>query len=161
MSKLQTYLLAIAFVIMSMLGQSCTGYEDGPSVNFTSAEKKISSTWRVKEASLNEIDITGQFSDDFFAFEEDRTYKYFDAFRLVSEPPFTQDTLMPLNGLGEWQFVDGTKQVELLYTFSFKDPYNPDIRYNENVNELWTIQRLTSEELWLKNDSVFMKLTLF
>ena len=161
MKKLHSTLLVGFFAISAWLISGCTGYPDGPGVSLTSAESKITTTWRIQDASLNGTEITDQFTEDFFKFDNDGEFQYFDANRLISIPPFTQDTLMPLEGVGTWEFVDGKKQVELLYNFQFKDPYNSEILYSEDINERWEITRLAEGELWMRNGDMFLKLEFF
>ncbi|MDX2250477.1 MAG: hypothetical protein SF052_27090 [Bacteroidia bacterium] len=161
MKKPHITLLTIAFLMGSLILTGCTGYSDGPVLSLKSAKTKISTTWRVKDASLFGVEVTSSYDQDFFKFEEDGDFSYFDASRLIAVPPFTQDTIMPLEGVGEWQFLDGSKQLEVLYTFSFKDPYNPDITYTEDVNQRWEVTRLAEGELWLRDDSTILKLEFY
>lgn len=161
MKKSQISFFTGLALLGSFLIAGCTGYADGPAINLKSAKTKIANTWRVDDASLNGVETTSSYTDDFLKFEESGDFTYFDALRLISIPPFTQDTLMPMEGFGDWQFLDGGKQLEVFYTFQFKDPYNPDITYSEDINERWEVTRLAEGELWLRNDSTILKLEFF
>lgn len=161
MKKTLIFFYIATFLTGSLLLAGCTGYSDGPTLSLKSAKSKISTTWRVQDASLFGAEVTQNYAQDFFKFEEDGDFSYFDANRLIAVPPFTQDTIMPLEGIGEWQFLDGSKQLEVLYTFTFKDPYNPDITYSEDVNQRWEVTRLADGELWLRDDSTILKLEFY
>ncbi len=139
----------------------CTGYPDGPAISFQSADELIATTWQVKDAISNNQDISAKYAGDYQTFRDGGEYRYFDELRKVSLPPFTQDTSIAMEGVGEWRFVNKKSQVELFYTFEFEDPYNPDVIYREEFNELWTVARLKEGELWLEDDSVLLKLEYY
>lgn len=160
MNKLTTSTVAFLFLIFGMAGVGCTGFAEGPAVSLRSTLSKISTTWEVKEAALNGDDITAQYKDDFFEFKEDGDYKTLDAARLVSLPPYTDDEEVAMIGEGEWNLLD-RNLLELLYTYEYTDPYNNTVRYSEPVYERWEIARLTEDRLWLRNDSMLLKLEFF
>ncbi|MEM7654726.1 MAG: hypothetical protein AAF399_01245 [Bacteroidota bacterium] len=156
------YLLSVVFLLVSLFLGSCTGYPDGPSVSFTSALTKISTTWRVKQAVLNNTeDVTTDYETEYFKFDEDGEFETLEARYQISLPPFTQDTIIPAIGSGTWRFLEEETMVELLYGYRFRDPYNSDIFYTEEQNERYEIRRLAEDELWLSNDSLFLKLEFF
>ncbi|MEZ4825309.1 MAG: hypothetical protein R3C61_03300 [Bacteroidia bacterium] len=161
MKKPNILLFFATFLTGSLFFAGCTGYSDGPAVSFKSAKSKISTTWRVADASLFGAEVTQAYAQDYFKFEDDGDFTYFDANRLIAVPPFTQDTMMPLEGIGKWEFHEGSQKLEVLYTFSFKDPYNPDITYTEDVNHRWEVTRLAEGELWLRDDSTILKLEFY
>ncbi|MCB0840012.1 MAG: hypothetical protein KDD63_18895 [Bacteroidetes bacterium] len=161
MKKLHSTLLVGIMAIAAWAMTGCTGYPDGPGVSFKSAQSKITTTWRIQDASLKGNEITSEYTDDFLQFNSNGEFQYFDANRQIRIPPFTQDTIMPIEGLGQWEFLDGNKQVELFYTFEFVDPYNSDIIYSEDINERWDITRLADGELWMRKGDLFLKLEFF
>ncbi|MDP5171440.1 MAG: hypothetical protein NWR72_14440 [Bacteroidia bacterium] len=152
-----TWILALALVGLA----ACTGFPDGPAISFRSLDELIATTWSVKDAVRANTDISAQYADDYQTFRDGGDYRYFDAERTISLPPFTQDTTIAIEGVGEWRFVNGKSQVELLYSFEYEDPYNPDVTYREEVNQLWTVARLTTGELWLEDDSTVLKLEYY
>lgn len=148
--------------ILALFGlAACTGYPDGPAVSLRSAEVLISTTWKVKDAIRNGQDISGNYTDDYLTLRDGGDLRYFDANRVISLPPFTQDTTVDVEGIGEWHFVNGKSQVELFYSLEFQDPYNLDVTYREEVNQLWEVARLAVGELWLQDDSTLLKLEFF
>lgn len=160
MNKLTTLFSTSVLILMSLVGGACTGFAEGPTVSLVSSLKKISNTWQVKEAAVNGIDVTARYKDDFFDFKDNGEYKTLDAARLVSLPPYTEDEIVPMVGEGEWNFLDNNL-IELLYTYDFPDPYNSSVRYSEQVYERWEIARLTQDRLWLRNDSLLLKMEFF
>jgi hypothetical protein len=151
------FLLAFALLTTLILA-ACTGYSDGPALNFISAENKLSTSWEVTAAEMRGVDVTADFSQDFFTFEDNGDYQTLDAAQLVSLPPFTRDTLLPVLGTGTWAFRNGSRNLELYYTYRLVDPYNLSTNYEESISEFWEIARLTQEELWLRNDSMLLKM---
>ena len=140
---------------------ACTGYDEGPAINFTSAEKKLADTWRIAEATQNGQDVTARYAEDYMEFSEEGDFLYFESQYAISLPPFTQDTVVGLVGQGTWQFVEQKQALELLYSFRYPDFYNLNYSYDVTRNEYWEILRLFEDELWLKNDSVTLKLEFF
>lgn len=161
MNYLKTLLLSSVAIAILVSLASCTGYPEGPKVSFTAAVDKISTTWRVKSAIENGTDVTARYNEEFFKFEEDGDFETIESTYSVSIPPFTQDTVLTVQGFGTWQFVADESGVEMLYAFSFQDPYNSEVFYREEINERYDILRLSQEELWLRNDSVFLKMEFF
>ncbi len=145
--------------LLALLG--CTGYPDGPAISFRHTGELIATTWQVKDAIRDNQDISAGYRGDYQTFRDNGDFRYFDAERLISLPPFTQDTTIALVGVGEWAFVNGNSQVELFYAFEYEDPYNPDVIYREEVNQLWDIARLAIGELWLQDDSTLLKFEYF
>ncbi len=148
-------------LLLGMGLSACTGYPDGPAISFRSDEELIASSWSVKDAIRNNTDISAEFAGDYQSFRDGGDYRYYDSERVISLPPFTQDTTIALEGVGEWRFVNGGSQVELFYAFEFQDPYNTDVTYREEFNQLWTVARLAVGELWLENDSTLLKLEFY
>lgn len=152
------YVIPFLCVICAALA-GCTGFEDGPALSFKATEKQIANDWTVDEALLLNTDITDRYTSDVITFEEAKGFNYLDASRIVSFPPFTSTDTVAALGNGRWDFLDKNNMIELLYTFTFRDQYDTTIIYAEERYEQWEIQRLTSEELWLRNDSVSLKLS--
>jgi hypothetical protein len=144
--------------LLALTFSSCTGYEDGPAVSFTSPNKKMAGTWSFKEVIKNAVEITPQYTDDFVTFEEDGGFSSLDAERVVSLPPFNSPDTLPVLGRGSWDFLDKNNRIELFYTYNYQDNFDPDLFYQEEMYEQWTILRLTEEEFWLENDSMRYKL---
>lgn len=155
------YLLILAILATLLLSVACSPYPEGPGISFQSALSRISSTWQVREASLNGVDITAEYEGEFFAFDEDGDFQRLEKTFQISIPPFSQDTILPVVGEGDWEFLNKNEEVEWLFTYTFRDPYNSDIRYTEQVNERWSIDRLADGELWLRNDSMTLRMEFF
>lgn len=140
--------------------QACTGYDDGPSISFRSEAVKIANTWRIQAASLRGVEVTANYEGDFYRFQEEGEFDRLDAAKFISVPPFTQDTIVTETAIGSWQFLKDNK-IEILYAYIIPDPYDSDITYREEHYEVWQIDRLTPEELWLRNDSLTFKMGIF
>jgi hypothetical protein len=153
--------LLLALFLTSLVLVACDPFVEGPSFSFKTAETRLVNTWRVKEAAQNGVEITALFKDGFFNFKPENGFSTVDTKKLVSLPPFTQDTILPIAGTGSWFFLQEKNMVELIYTYTFQDPYNVDVVYSEEAYEQWEIRRLTKDELWMRNDSVIMKLVPF
>ncbi|MEM7372012.1 MAG: hypothetical protein AAF587_25575 [Bacteroidota bacterium] len=161
MNYIQSFLLGVfSLVILGLMG-SCTGYSEGPKVSFTAALTKISTTWRIKSATENGADITDRYEEEFFRFKENGVFETLESTYVIAVPPFTLNDTTALQGIGEWKFVNDESGVEMLYSFSYTDPYNSDVTYREEVNQQYDILRLSQEELWLRNDSIFLKMEFF
>ncbi|MEM6347810.1 MAG: hypothetical protein AAF927_28230 [Bacteroidota bacterium] len=160
MTKTKLFIPAFALILMAMASTACTGFADGPAISFQSTTTRLANTWEVKEAAQNGVDITSQFVGDNFEFKTNGVYQTLDAAKLISTPPFTRDTLIPLVGSGEWNLLS-KNELELLYSFQFRDIYNNDVIYKEELYERWEITRLTDEQLWLRNDSTLVKMEFF
>lgn len=160
MTKTKILLPVFALCLLATLGSACTGFIDGPAVSFQSTAAKLVNTWEVKEAARDGVDITSDFQGDNFQFKTNGTYQTLDAAKLISLPPFTRDTLIPLQGNGEWNLLS-RNELELLYRFQFRDTYNDDVVYNEELYERWEITRLTEEQLWLRNENTLIKMEFF
>ncbi|MEO0472110.1 MAG: hypothetical protein AAF206_20965 [Bacteroidota bacterium] len=160
MRKVFLWTFSLVLLSMAVISSSCNRFEDGPGISFQSAVNRISNTWRVKEAALNGADITPQFESDFFTFDDNGVFETLDAARLIHLPPYTQDTIIPTKGEGEWDFVDRS-HIEILYNYRFRDPYNTSVNYVDERYEFWEVTRLSADELWLRNDSVLMKMEFF
>lgn len=155
------YLLVLALGACLLLSVACTPYPEGPRISFQSALNKISSSWQVREASLNGVDITAEYDGEFYSFDEDGDFQRLEKTFQITIPPFSQDTILPIVGQGEWAFVNNNEEVEWLYDFTYRDPYNSDVRYTEQFNERWRIDRLADGELWLRNDSMTLRMEFF
>ncbi len=146
-------------VLLASFLAACTGYSNGPAISLRSAETKIANTWIVDEALLNGADATADYTDEFFRFNGNGTFERLENTYQTNIPP-VGPTVSKEVGQGDWFFRNGESQVELLYQFETTDPLNPSVDYVRTVNQLWTISRLTQEELWLEDDSTSLKLTL-
>ena len=149
---------ALSFIAALFLLTGCTTFEDGPTFDFVAAQKRLANDWAVREAIIRNNDITANYASDVITFEELGNFSYLDAARTITSPPFTQSETLSALGNGTWNFLDGKNQIELLYRFVFKDLYDPNIVYEEEHYEQWEILRLTADELWLRGDSISLKL---
>ncbi len=157
MKQNHTFLIAI-FLITTLIGLSaCTQFSDGPKLSLRSTKSKLANTWQMKEAVKNGVEITEQYKNGFFVFTESGDFATVDLKRMVQLPPFTQDTLLPVLANGKWGLLDANR-MEILYAYTFVDPYNTSVTYNQEVYEEWDILRLTTSELWIRNDSMRFKL---
>ena len=152
--------LALPAVLFLALSTGCSKYPDGQA-SLRSATSRIATTWDIKSASLDGTDITDEFEGEFFEFEEDGSFRRLETDFLISVPPFSQDTIVNVVGTGEWTFIEDETQVELFYTYTFRDPYNSSILYNQEVNERWEIRRLAADELWLRRGNLFIRFEFF
>ncbi|MFN0202662.1 MAG: hypothetical protein ACKVTZ_14150 [Bacteroidia bacterium] len=151
------YLVVFCMAMFAVLTQACTGYSDGPNLSLRSTAKKIGRTWRVKQAVKNNVEVTETYKSGFFSFTEEGAFTTVDTKRDIIIPPYTQPQAISVLGDGSWQTLSNTK-LELLYTYTFSDPYNPNVRYSDEAYEQWDILRLTEGEFWIKNDSMSFKL---
>ncbi|MDX2285961.1 MAG: hypothetical protein NW241_17465 [Bacteroidia bacterium] len=152
-------LLAAAVLLAATSG--CTPYPEGPAISFRAALKQISTTWRIKEAIRGGNEVTAEFTDEYLKFEEDGDFSRLEKQFQIVIPPFTQNQTVSAVGSGEWDFVDGGAQLEVLYTFEFQDPYNSAVRYSEQYNERWEILRLAEGQLWIRNGDLTLKCEFF
>lgn len=160
MTKTKLFIPAFALIFFAMASTACTSFADGPTVSFKSTTTKLATTWEVKEAAQDGVDITSQFLGDNFEFKTNGVYQTLDAAKMISLPPFTRDTIIPLQGIGEWNLLS-KNELELLYSFQFRDIYNNDVIYKEELYERWEITRLTEEQLWLRNETTLIKMEFF
>lgn len=158
------YLVAFCVAMFAVLTQACTGYSDGPTLSLRSTAKKISRTWRVKQAVKNNVEVTETYKSGFFSFTKEGAFTTVDTKRDIIIPPYTQPQAISVLGSGSWQMISTSKleaagtKLELLYKYTFSDPYNPNVRYDDEAYEQWDILRLTESEFWIKNDSMSFKL---
>jgi len=160
MTKTKLFIPAFALILFAMASAACTGFADGPTISFQSTTTKLANTWEVKEAAQDGVDITSQFQGDNFEFKTNGVYQTLEASKAISLPPFTRDTLIPLVGIGEWNLLS-KNELELLYSFQFRDTYNNDVIYKEELYERWEITRLSDEQLWLRNENTLIKMEFF
>ncbi len=145
--------LFILLVSLLWVVTGCTSYSNGPKLSLRSTGQKMDNTWKVKEAVKFGSEITSLYEDGYFIFKKDGRFSTLDTKRWVSLPPFTQDTALPIVANGEWNLLENDK-FEIIYTYTFTDPYDNSTVYNDEVYEQWNILRLTEQEFWIKNDSM-------
>ncbi|MFK7970648.1 MAG: hypothetical protein AB8F95_09780 [Bacteroidia bacterium] len=150
------YVLPILLIVSSLV--SCTGFESGPAISFKAAAKNMNNTWAVSEAIMNGTDVTATYASDVITFEELGAYSYLESAKIITSPPFTKSDTIPILGVGTWNFLDANNQIEVLYRFSYKDLFDPEIMYDAEIYEQWEITRLTAEEFWLRSESLSLKL---
>ncbi|TAE46912.1 MAG: hypothetical protein EAZ89_19105 [Bacteroidetes bacterium] len=161
MKKNTLLLLIVPVVVLASLLSGCTGYADGPALSVKRAEVLILRKWKVDEAVQAGSDITAQFAGEFLEFKAEGVFRRQESTFPINIPPFTQNTTLALTGEGEWQFLDDKRVIEVLYTFSYVDPYNSAVLYRKTENEFWEITRLTEEELWLESGDTTLRLLPF
>lgn len=144
------------FVFSVLMLSACTDYSEGPALSLRTTRKKMSATWKVKEAVKFNQEVTPLYKDGFFTFTNAGGYSSIDTKHLIKLPPFSQDTSVVISAQGEWALLDKS-HFELIYTYSYNDPYNTNVVYNDEVYEKWEILRLTPDEFWIKNDSCRFK----
>lgn len=154
--NLTTYFLGA--ILMYMVG--CTGYNDGPAISFAAAENKLVNTWGIDEATRNGSDISAEYAEELFRFQENGDFERLERTLIIDIPPAGRSVESDL-GEGSWFFRNNKSQVEVIYTYTFSDPINAAVQYQRTQNELWTIDRLTPEELWLSDDSTSLKMSLY
>lgn len=126
-SKIPVFLLAVFITF----GLSCSKFEDGPKISLLSKNKRISREWKV-EYNLNlatKIEHSADFAGWLLSFKSDGTYSNI----IIYDQTQTTTT-------GSWALV-GDNQLRL----------NFNTAAGEQI-EFYTILRLTSNELWLKNE---------
>lgn len=147
----------ILILLSTLLLSACTSFSEGPKVSLRTVRKKMDNTWKVKEAVKFGKENTELYKDGYFLFQEDGSFSSLNTKRFVKLPPFTQDTALTIVATGDWRLLAKDK-FEILYNYTFKDPYNPLIPpYNAEAYEQWEILRLTPTEFWVKNDSMSFK----
>lgn len=154
-----------ALIALAALTAACHSYEDGPNLTFKKPEDLLVNVeyWRVKEVvktykDNSKKEITADFANDYVDFNTLGDLRVYDYAKFVGQPPHTNDTIMSVLAQGSWNFLKSKKNtIELLYTYQLQDRYNDTIYYTEEHHEEWEIRRLTETELWLKNDSMFIK----
>ncbi|GAB4423623.1 MAG: hypothetical protein OHK0039_40330 [Bacteroidia bacterium] len=155
------YLLFVAALGLSIVLPGCNKYPDGPGLSFRSAQSRIATTWRVKQALRDGTDITAEFDTEFFEFGDNGEFRRLETDFVVSIPPFSQDTVITVIGSGTWEFLEENTQIELFYTYTFYDPYNSSVLYRRENNERWDIDRLAEGELWLSNETTRLRFEFF
>jgi hypothetical protein len=136
----------------------CTEFPDGPAVSFKSAAKKLAGTWLITEATQGNTDVIGDFAGETLKFEAEGTFERLEKTFVVSVPPFTQSSIIQNTGTGLWQLIEGDTQIDVVYQFRYTDPYNSSVTYVQNQQELWTINRLTEDELWVSSGQLELRL---
>jgi hypothetical protein len=152
----------MATLVLSVAG--CYTYEEGPRMTRQKPEELLVDInyWAVKEVlnTKNNTFLTDQYAGQYMDFERTGLFTFirYNVPLTISNPPFTKDTVVNATGYGTWNFLPSDKYtVEMLYSFSYPDRYNDTIFYGQEIQERWTITRLTEEELWLDNDSIRIK----
>lgn len=152
-----TFNALILILVSTFFLGACTSFSEGPAISLRTVRKKMDKTWKVKEAVKFGKENTELYKDGYFIFTEDGSFSSLDTKRYVKLPPFTQDTALAIVSNGQWRLLEKNK-FELLYNYTFKDPYNPLLSpYNSEAYEQWEILRLSQTELWIKNDSMSFK----
>lgn len=164
MQKFPAFRLAL-LALAALCATACYRYEDGPSATLKKPEGFLVNVeyWRVKEVvktmkDNTQKEVTSEFTNDFVDFNTLGDLRVYDAAKFIGQPPHTRDTTMAVLAQGTWNFLKSKKNtIEMLYTYQLPDLYNDTIFYFEEHHEEWEIRRLTETELWLKNDSMFIK----
>jgi hypothetical protein len=124
--------LLLAVFLLCIIAGGCKKYEDGPAISFTSKANRLFGYWQMEKWILNNVEQTAQYQFQHkFGFAKDGTY-YYSFFDVGSG--------YTINFTGTWQFRQQKNQLVL----GLADPRN-GMEY-----QVWEINRLTSEELWLE-----------
>lgn len=153
-------ILATVFIIISLaLLAGCTGYPDGPALSIKPTEDLLVNAWKIDEAVRNGVDVSAEYADENYTFEANGDLERLERSFMTDIPPTGVSSSSEL-GKGNWFLRNAKSQIEMVYTYSFGDPLNAAVAYQRTVNELWTIDRLTAEALWLSDDSTSLKMSL-
>lgn len=157
MKRNHTIQTLILLLVSALTWSACTSYSEGPAVSLKATRKKMANTWKVKESVKFGAENTELYENGYFIFEEDGDFSSLNTKQRIKLPPFTQDTFLNIVATGQWRLLEKNR-FELLYNYTFRDPYNPGIPpYNKEAYEQWEIIRLTPEEFWIQNDSMSFK----
>lgn len=74
MKKLLAFLLLATIVMVGF--NACKKYEDGPYLSLRSKHNRVVNEWKLNKATNQEIDVTSQFEEYYFTFNDDNTYVY-------------------------------------------------------------------------------------
>ena len=127
---MKAFKLMIATLLIGgtvMVTPSCKKYEDGPGFTLVPKKARWAGDWDLVETEDANGTITSDNSSDYVTFEKDGTFRS------------TSDNLT-INGT--WDFADDKEKLRVSFTFD-----------NTTYTETSTILRLSTKELWLKDDS--------
>ena len=119
MKKLLAFLLLATIVMVGF--NACKKYEDGPYLSLRSKHNRVVNEWKLNKATNEGIDVTSQFQEYYFTFNDDNTYTYNR--KLVKET-------------GTWDFDDDKLNIVLTPAGS-------------STTESYKIIRLKNDELTL------------
>lgn len=119
MKKLLAFLLLATIVMVGF--NACKKYEDGPYLSLRSKHNRVVNEWKLNKATNEGIDVTSQFQEYYFTFNDDNTYTYNR--KLVKET-------------GTWDFDDDKLNIILTPAGS-------------STTESYKIIRLKNDELTL------------
>lgn len=120
--------IVLLMAAITVLGNSCQKYPDGPGISLRSRAERVANSWRVEKYLRNDIDQTAYFLTDKINYVETFTLdgswsvSYFDY----------KDNKQRSSG-GTWQFANDERQI---------------LRVTDNDAQLFNIMRLKEKELW-------------
>lgn len=143
-------LLLILFIPLLLV--SCKKYEDGPSISFRSAEKRLAGKWRVSELLYNDKDITVAYYAPHFDLYPINIYSDWSRSYFISithtDGSVIAKSVMSLN----------KKKNVMTFGLVPETPYK-DIATNIftvippfSTENNWTILRLKNDEFWIRTN---------
>ena len=120
--------LIIKTVLLLLILNSCSKYEEGPKVNFVTKKERITNKWTPISTFINGMDESMEY--------------YGDIIELTKEGNFTLITKYGDVFHGDWEFTDEKENVMIR-------TYYPN---SDNVAEVteWKINKLRKEQLWIQ-----------
>jgi hypothetical protein len=142
----------ILILFLPLLFTSCNKYEDGPSISFRSAEKRLSGKWRLSELLYNDKDIT-------VAYYSSHLDLYpFNIYSDWSKSYFISITNTDGSLIAESEMTLNKKKNVMTFGMTPKDNYRslagdiftiiPPLSDNNN----WTILKLKNNEFWIRTN---------
>ncbi len=140
------------FTILSIAIVSCNKYEDGPSISFRSAEKRLTGKWEISKILFNEKDISlGYFSSNLNSFP-------FSIYSDWSKDYFIGISHTDGNIIAKSDLILNDKKTTITFALVPQAPYESysneifcTIPVFKDTTE-WKILRLKNEELWIATD---------
>ena len=146
MLKRFTYFLLLVFVASTLT--TCKKYPEGPNFTLRTAMCRITGVWDVTYYEANGIDSTS------YVFNSPCYCRYYFSKSRSGDNSYdlslrSVDSLGYCGSGGEWSFYNKYKNVEIVIA-GYAGSFSPIGAYGRTA--CWEIQKLTKEELWLKND---------
>lgn len=136
LKKILNPLPALLLLSLALL-PACSLYDEGPTVSLSSAEDRVAGTWVVTRATKTRggesTDVTSDYNDDSFTFNEDGTASHY----------FT-DGSTEITSNGHWYLLNEAETLRLTETWTF-------LGASSTETHDWSIQRLTQKEMIIES----------
>jgi hypothetical protein len=137
--KIKYLILAFCLTVLAFSG--CGKYEDGPTISFRSADKRIIQLWKFTQRTVNGTDITLSCLNDSVDIHDKGLYSYYSA--------STGDAT------GVWDYENHKRGINIKSSGSMELDSGGLIAkkyYSNNITA--TIKKLKKNELWIEGDEV-------